>query len=195
MIKLTLQEVTTQNLQQAKNYFSEKYLDSLKNKPKESILARFLISQLVEKYYWIKNFLPKIDKNGVPVFENDIFWSISHKKDLVFVWVAKEKFWLDLEIIKTRDENLLDIFEDKEYKLLWGKSWENFYILWTGKEAIIKKNLWKLDDMKKFKLEKVENISKNIWWIKFNKKLIITWNLVYNWIYWEKVLAVELIKN
>jgi len=77
-------------------YFPQNYLDSLKHKQKESIVARYYISKLVEKHFWIKNFLPQINEKGVPIFENNIFWSISHKKDLVLVWISKEKFGLDI---------------------------------------------------------------------------------------------------
>jgi len=173
-------------------YFPSAYLKTLKYKPKESVYARFFISQLVEKYFWLKNFLPKVDKNWVPVFENNIFWSISHKKDLVFVGVSDRKIGLDIEFIKIRDKSLLDLFSDAEYKILGWKNWDNFYVLWTGKEAIIKKNLWKLDDMHNLVLEKIEDLKTNIWWILFNKKLIISWNTVYNLVDWNIVLSISL---
>jgi len=186
-----LQLITNlQDFEKAKSYFPQDYLDSLKHKQKESIIARYFISKLVEKYFWIKNFLPQIDKNGVPVFENDIYWSISHKKELVFIWISKQKIGLDIETIKARDESLLDIFFNDEYKILWWKTWENFYILWTNKEAIIKKNLWKLDDMKNLKLEQLEQIQKDVWGIVFDKKLIISWNVVYNLVKEDKVLSI-----
>ena len=173
-------------------YFPQDYLETLKYKQKESIIARYEISKLVDKYFWIKKFLAKVDKNGVPIFENDIFWSISHKKDLIFVGISSPgTIWVDIEVIKPRDESLLDIFSEKEYEILWWKNWTNFYTLWTAKEAIIKKNLWKLDDMKNLVLEKVENIENKIWWIIFTKKIIISWNIVYSSVEQNKILTLS----
>jgi len=181
-----------QDFEKAVLYFPKDYLNSLKHKEKESIIARYIISKLVKKYFWIKKFLLKIDKNWVPIFENNIFWSISHKKDLVFVGVSDRKIGLDVELIKPRDESLLNIFSENEYKILWWKTWENFYILWTGKEAIIKKKLWKLDNMKKLVLEKVESCKYKISWVNFTKKLIISWNNISNCVDWSKVLSISL---
>ena len=205
---LTLQSLTWNLIQQSFSYFPKSYLERLKHKQEESIVARFLISKLVEEKYWIKDFLPKVDENWVPVFEKDIFWSISHKKGVVFVAVKgwqkinqkifrryiKIEEWVgvDLEIIKERDIILLDTFKNSEYKLLWGKNWKNFYRLWTGKEAIIKYNLWKLDDMKDLILESVEEVSIEIDWMKFDKKLIISWKVVYSCLKEDKVLSITI---
>ena len=173
-MKFVLQKNKPDLIQKSKNYFPEKYLKELKNKQEESIVARYLISKLVEEKFWVKNFLPEIDEEWIPIFKNNIFWSISHKKGIVFVWVSDEKIWLDLEVIKPRDENLLDIFENIEYNILWWKNLENFYMLWTIKEALLKYNLAKLDDMKNFKLTWIEE-QKNVFWeIEFNKKLKIS---------------------
>ena len=103
-----------------------------------------------------------------------------YKKDLTLIWVGKEKIWLDVEIFKEKDSSLLDIFKDKEYNLLWWKNWENFYILWTGKESLIKYNLWKLDDMQNLILEKVVLEKNIIDWLTFDKILVINWKKVYN---------------
>ena len=189
---LTLQSLTWNLIQQSFSYFPKSYLERLKHKQEESIVARFLISKLVEEKYWIKNFLPKVDKNWVPVFENGIFWSISHKKGVVFVAVSKEKIGVDLEIIKERDASLLDSFSNEEYDILWWKTWENFYRLWTGKEAVIKYHLWKLDDMKDLILESVEEVNIEIDWMKFDKKLIISWKVVYSCLKEDKVLSITI---
>jgi len=54
-------------------HFSSNYLKTLKHKQKESIITIYLLSSLVEKYFLIKNFLFKVDKNWVSIFENNIF--------------------------------------------------------------------------------------------------------------------------
>jgi 4'-phosphopantetheinyl transferase EntD len=164
-------------------------LEKLKDKQEESIVARFLISKLVEDFFWIKNFLPEINNAWIPIFNENIFWSISHKKGIVFVWVSKQKFWLDLEIIKSRDKNVLNIFSDEEYRILWWKKIENFYKIWTVKEALIKYNLWKLDDMEKLNLISLSD-EKNIFWdIIFNQKLRISDKEIFSKINEDIVLS------
>ena len=123
---LLLIQTNTKILDSLKNYFPKNYLESLKYKQEESIIARFFVSKLVEKYFWVKKFLPQIDENWIPIFNNNFFWSISHKENLIFVWISKTKIGIDLEIIKKRDKSLLNIFSLQEYKLLWWKNWENF---------------------------------------------------------------------
>jgi len=188
-MQILLKKLTPNLIQKSKNYFPEKYLEKLKNKQEESIVARFLISKLVGENFWVKKFLPEIDEEWIPVFKNNIFWSISHKKGIVFVWVSDEKFWLDLEIIKNRDKNIFNIFSDEEYNILWWKKIKNFYILWTAKESIIKKNLAKLDDMKNYILTWVEE-EKNIFWeIEFNQKLKISGKEIFTKINDDIVLS------
>jgi len=45
--------------------------------------------------------------------------------------------------------------------------------------------------MQNLKLEKIKQVQKNIWWIKFTLKLIISWNVVYNLVKEDKVLSVS----
>ena len=188
-MQILLKKFTPDLIQKAKNYFPEKYLEKLKDKQEESIVARYLISKLAGENFWVKNFLPEIDEEWIPVFKNNIFWSISHKKGIVFVWVSDEKFWLDLEVIKNRDKNIFNIFSDEEYNILWWKTIENFYKIWTAKEAIIKKKLEQLDDMKNFILTWVEE-QKNIFWeIEFNQKLNISGKEIFTKINDELILS------
>jgi len=71
------------------------------------------------------------------------FSSLSHKQDgskvLIAVALSNKAVGVDLEIKKALEESLLNFFNDEEYKVLGSKSWRSFYILWTAKEAIIKK--------------------------------------------------------
>ncbi len=156
--------------EEAITYFSLDYLTTLKSK--ESIVSRFIVSKEVEKIYWVKNYLPKIDSYWIPLFDNGIFWSISHKEDLVFVWINDKMIWIDIEVFKERDLSVLEQFTMGEYNLLWWKKLENFYILWTAKESIIKYNLWKLDDIININLINVKDIEKVIDGMIFTKELL-----------------------
>lgn len=159
-------KLTKNIIQESIKYFPINYVNSLKNKStfNESIVSRYYISKYIEKEYWLIKYLPQVDKNWIPIFENDIFWSISHKENLIFIWVNYwnniKKLGLDIEIYKERDLSLLNTFLDEEYKKIWNKNWNNFYILWTAKESIIKFEKLNLDEIWKIKLFKVEKYNK-----------------------------------
>ena len=80
------------------------------------------------------------DKTWRPIFENEKFWSISHKKELVFVWTDNKPFWIDIEIIKPRWDEVFGLHKKEEYDLTWWEKIENFYYLWTIKESVLKLN-------------------------------------------------------
>lgn len=194
-IFLQKQIIKEEHFIEARKCFNEKYLEKLWEKAnlKENLVSRFIISKLFEEKFWVKNYEPKINEFWKPIFENNLFWSISHKSNLVFVWISDFKIWLDIEIIKIRDENLLYIFDLENYSLLWWKSWKNFYILWTIKESIIKYNLVNFDEIKDFKLIKVEkkvNIINNIY---FELELLVSCNfwkyIILSWKEWENIFS------
>jgi hypothetical protein len=106
---------------------------------------------------------------------------------LVFVWIHNDIIWIDLEIYKERDLSLLDQFNLEEYNVLWWKNWDNFYILWTAKESVIKYNLSDLNDLSKIKLLEEETLIKNISNLQFSKKLILKYKSNINQAYfWRK---------
>lgn len=179
---LKISKISDEIFFESKKYFPKEYINSLgfKANIKESVIARFLISKLVEKHYKIGNFLPKVDAFWKPIFENWIFWSISHKNNIVFVWIWKEKFWLDLEIFKEREPHLLENFEIREYKQIWWKNFKNFYLLWVAKEAFIKKELLSLDILNEIKLLSVKKENNIISEILFSSELILEYQNIQN---------------
>ena len=162
---LKIKKIDNTILLDSEKYYGDSFCDFLKKeKPwtyKESLVARYLIAQ-----------------------NKKTFSSISHKKDLVFIWTSDNKIGVDIEILKERDINLLDSF-DEEYNMLWWKNWHNFYILWTAKESIIKYNLWRLDDISEIKLIKTKINIKNILNLNFSYELVFKFNwkkyIVFNW--------------
>lgn len=161
----------------ALKYFPLEYVKNFNSK--ESIVSRYLISINIKKIYWIVWFMPKVDQNWIPLFNNGIFWSISHKENLVYIWIDNKNIWVDIEIYKKRDKSVLNQFCDYEYDILWWKNWINFYILWTAKESIIKFILWNLDSIKSIKLQKFLDCNISIWNLHFSKELILNnnWDL------------------
>lgn len=173
-MQLKIQKINSEIIKKSEIFFGENFCKNLKKEKfwtyKESLVARYLIekekNQIIKKNCWQKAF----------------FSSISHKKNLIFIWTNNSKIWVDIETFKIRDEKLFENFKEKEYRILWWndikmsetldwqkevkyKNWKNFYILWTAKEAIIKFENFKLDDIWNIILEKKEKIK----WIKYNK--------------------------
>ena len=173
---LKLQCISDDILAESLSYFRKDYIKSLKNKPtfSESISARYLISQRIGM-----NYMPSENEVGIPVYTDENYWSLSHKKDLLFVWVSDTCIWVDVEINKSRDQSVLDIFSEKEYELLGSRNWENFYVLWTATESLLKYNRDKKYIEWQYKLQEKQDIDMNISWIDFTLKLIFERNRVH----------------
>lgn len=77
-----------------------------------------------------------------------LYWSLSHSQNYLAYILSDTPTGIDIAEYEERDISLLDLHSQSEYDWLSGKSWKNFYILWTAKECIIKCNGWQLDDMR-----------------------------------------------
>jgi phosphopantetheinyl transferase len=77
-----------------------------------------------------------------------LYWSLSHSQNHLAYILSDTPTRIDIAEYEERDISLLDTHSQSEYDWLSGKSWKNFYILWTAKECIIKLNGWQLDDMR-----------------------------------------------
>lgn len=146
------------------------------NKINFSDFANVELEKLIFDKYWITYSLKK-DIEWKPIFSKGIHWSISHKKECIFIWCSDRNIWIDLEIYKERSIDFLNSFKKNEYNILWWKNWDFFYILWTAKESVIKYNLWNLDDMKNISVISMNLIEKKISNIDFHTEL----KLLFNW--------------
>ncbi|MDD5770034.1 MAG: 4'-phosphopantetheinyl transferase superfamily protein [Candidatus Gracilibacteria bacterium] len=164
MLKIT--KLNNNLLKEALNNLPKNYLEGLYSKInyKESIISRYLI-------YKYGGFLPEINKNGIPISHKNNYWSISHKKGLVFIGTGNNPIGIDIEIMVPRGEEIFSIHKEEEYELIGGKSLENFYRLWTIKESIIKLNLSGIDLINKINLEKIRKIENKIDIINFDLEI------------------------
>lgn len=136
-----------------------------------------------EKIFFIKNsilnfFHQKIFKNK----NSYIFSSKSHSKNYVFYWFSRENLGIDIEFLKPRSKDFLEIFSKNEYEIIWEKNLENFYLMWTAKESIIKYVNGNLDDMWNMFLKKISKRS-----IKISKMLFI---FEAEYIFWKNIFLV-----
>lgn len=139
----------------------------------ESREARYHLLDYLHESLWYNWTLLK-DGFGKPIPISDgkwvtCNWSISHSENYIAFIVSSSITGIDIVEIHERDIALFDIHSKVEYQLLWWKCWENFYILWTAKEAIIKSRWWILDDMKFITLD--SPISEGIYKFVFQDQL------------------------
>ena len=82
--------------------------------------------------------LPK-DKNGAPLPVDGTYWSLSHKNDFVVGVVSNQKVGIDIEEIIPRSPGLhRKVAYPEEWDLIGGLNQQNFYRIWTAKEATVK---------------------------------------------------------
>jgi phosphopantetheinyl transferase len=164
-------KISSESIRMAEEYFPPRYIEKIrqKNTYEQSLVARYEISRLVEQYYGgIVGFLPEVDMAGKPISRWALFWSISHSQDHVLVGVSNQPIWVDIEVIRPRDESLFDSFSQQEWDILGERAWESFYILWSAKEALVKKYLWWVDEIGKWGLVVVEVVWVGEWKLSFS---------------------------
>ena len=83
--------------------------------------------------------LPK-DKDGVPLPVDGVYWSLSHKSEIVGGVAAPMPVGIDLETLRPINAALLDRVADAdEWRLVGGgQSEKTFFRFWTAKEAVLK---------------------------------------------------------
>ncbi|MDD2917186.1 MAG: 4'-phosphopantetheinyl transferase superfamily protein [Candidatus Gracilibacteria bacterium] len=156
--------ISTEIIELAEIYFPTDYTSQIQKKHtyEQSLGGRYLVSKIVEENWGVLGFLPRVDEGGKPVSEGGFFWSISHSQDHVYVGVSGNPIGVDIEVIRTRDESLFGTFSEQEWNILGEKNWESFYILWSAKEALVKRHLGGVDDVVNWQLVKVEGISEGM---------------------------------
>lgn len=104
------------------------------------------------------------------------FFSASYSDRWLFLAFSEEKIWVDIEQVKPRTSSLLDK-RSEELKLLWEENWENFYRLWTAKEALLKAtNTENLDQIWNIQLVKEKNTLEPSFQVYFDKILFLELN-------------------
>lgn len=149
-----LSVITPELIREAEQHLPAIYLEQLQGQPSydESIAARFLIAKLVRERYQIADYLPETMPSGMPVFAEDIYWSISHTANRVLVAVCDHPIGIDIERVTVRSPLILSLMGEDEWPKHLEKSWEVFYRVWTAKEALAKRLNISLDDVLRMRL-------------------------------------------
>lgn len=81
------------------------------------------------------------DAENAPIPTSGWFWSISHKPKMAVAAIARAPIGVDVEALLPRRMELYDqVGSEEEWRILGGRSWENFFVLWTAKESVMKAN-------------------------------------------------------
>ena len=116
-------------------------IDEDSNRKTEHEAAYKLLSYVLEKYYKINSFQLGKGEHGKPYLENvqGINFNISHCRGLVVCGVSENDIGVDVEYFRRFDEKVMErIFSpsEKEYVLSSDAAGENFFRIWTLKEAL-----------------------------------------------------------
>lgn len=121
--------------QDAFRRFSPQYFAALS---REGLLARALVARELE-HIGIVSPTPCTDTTGAPLPIGGIHWSIAHKGNMLAAVLSKCPVGIDIEHRVERDTCLFSFITEGEWNRLGERSWDAFYMLWTAKEALIKK--------------------------------------------------------
>jgi 4'-phosphopantetheinyl transferase len=82
------------------------------------------------------------DGRGVPVPADGIYWSLTHKPAWTAGVVSDDPVGIDIEAISPRRNTILfdKLAGADEWAIAGGRTWPNFFRLWTAKEATLKAN-------------------------------------------------------
>ena len=112
--------------------FKKKELGS-KKRIIEHSMSMFILEYLLKRFYKIENF-EIVYENKKPKLKNDeIYFNISHSKDIILIAFSDSSVGVDIEQKKERDFKKLSDYYNVQFK-----NKEDFYELWTKLEAGIK---------------------------------------------------------
>jgi len=79
--------------------------------------------------------------DGAPLPNSGFYWSLSHKRQWAAAVIARSPVGIDIEHVAPRSSDLHEkVGTPAEWERLGGRGWENFFRLWTAKEATLKAN-------------------------------------------------------
>ena len=150
-----------------KNQINKEKLDRInkmidENERKKSIIAEIILSELLDQIGIDYNSLNiKYSKNGKPVINNELFYSITHSKNYIAVAISNKNIGIDIEEINDFNIENIDVFTNKKEQEHINKSDDKLISsikIFTIKEAYIKYKDLSLFDIKKIDIIKNNNI-------------------------------------
>jgi len=99
----------------------------------------------------------KKDELGIPLPSNGVFWSVSHKPDVVAGVVSKKPVGIDVEQVKDVSNALFERILDPDERRCFKNQEKQvtFFRAFTAKEAVLKETTVGLKALSKTKIVKV----------------------------------------
>ena len=163
------------------------------SKPEKQKIAYRELNIIVKHLYWESK---NIDtKSKWYIDDHWSYYSISYTSNNILVWVSKKPVWIDIEKYKYRDTLFFDQCLEEEWKCFNRKSWANFYVIWTAKEALFKYLKLKVfEEMNMMQVVQSKACLKRISWIIFDKLITIKFfgeiYIIYSWKEWDNVYSI-----
>jgi len=169
-VACSLNTITPELIMSAEHYFPKLYREQLAGSQNyfERISARYLISRLVKYRFGVAEYLPESTPQGIPVYAENIFWSISYYDKQVFIAIDDHPVGVDFERVKVRNPLMFSLYSPQEWKAVGKIDWDTFYRIWTAKQALFKKMQNEFPDSSSFRVVGNEG---EIIWIAFDGKL------------------------
>ncbi len=97
------------------------------------------------------------DESGAPLPSNGIFWSLSHKPEVVAGVVSKQNVGIDIEQLKNISETMFKRIVDQTEYLHFMRQDKMlvFFRVFTAKEAVLKKTAVGIKGLSKVKIDMV----------------------------------------
>ena len=167
---LILKKINSETIQQAEGNISPTFLKTLK----PSYLEQKKIKNLILKEQLKLTEKELLKANEKHARKSD-FFSSSYSGEWLFLAIAQEKIWVDLEMIKPRSKTLLEKHSQALERHFWTVNWKYFYLLRTAKEAILKaSDSDDLDLVEDIQLLSVTEKKQKIWLLPFDWELVFS---------------------
>ena len=116
--------------QEARWFFLSQWRSDLMVRAPSSLIWAYLVTQ-----YMIKKWKVQFCFMEWVHYCEELFFSLSHSEDMIWMVIDTKKVAVDLEYIRERDESLLKNVHipDSPYSPR-----ENFYLQWCAKECVVK---------------------------------------------------------
>ena len=100
----------------------------------EYTIGRYLVKTVAKQKYEIEDTEIILNEKSKPIFKNaDLYFNISHSKNIVIACFDKNPCGIDIEYMKTRDLPKFSNYYSQKFN-----TQEDFYKFWTYKEASYK---------------------------------------------------------
>lgn len=141
-ISCSLHTITPELIMLAERYFPSLYLEQLEGRKRyyEGVAARYLVSRLIDHRFGVKDYFPESTPKGIPVFPENLYWSIAYADQKAFVATDDKPVGVDIERVVMRNPLLFSVFSPQEWRSMGKMDWNQFYKMWTAKQALLKKN-------------------------------------------------------